>query len=81
MLNEDRHELKDLRRALLFYFLCVLLILICVFYFKKLKRFLFYFYFLKYLKDFEVLEMELRVLSMVGLCIFIDLYPDFRVPF
>lgn len=62
-------------------FLCVLLIFICVFYFKNLKIFLFYLYILKYLKDFVVLGMELGALSMLGICTFIDLYPDPWAPF
>lgn len=60
MLSEDRRELKGLGTALFIY---VSLIFIHVFYFKNFKN-VFYFYTLKYLKDFVVLGMEFGAISM-----------------
>lgn len=67
MLSEDRHELKDLGTALfLSFYVFYLFLFVC--FISKLKKILFYFCILKYVKDFVVLGMELGALSMLGKC-------------
>lgn len=68
MLSEDRCELKDLGTLCFLSFYVFYLFLFVCFILKILKRFLFYFCILKYLKDFVVLGMEFGALSMLGKC-------------
>lgn len=61
MLSEDRRELKGLGTALFIYMFHLFLVMCFIL---KIKKNVFYFYILKYLKDFVVLGMQFGAISM-----------------